>query len=152
MSPSSNISSTVAICIWGKPPNKTIDYQAVCNQKFSGSIPIVFTHYHSDPYKSLWLTNNIKRQHEITSLTLFDIVLYIRSGVFIHRIQLLPIQKVNPNTIYYLNDQFTIFYCDSMAGDLASLYTFNNGHSDTTVNDFTYHLNSYKLKLKNYHR
>ena len=59
---------------------------------------------------------------------------------------------MNPNTIYYLNDQFTIFYCDSMAGDLAALYTFNNSHSVTAVNDFTYHLNSYKLNLKNYHR
>jgi hypothetical protein len=152
MSLSNNTSPTVAICIWGEPPNKIIDYQEVGNRRFSGSIPTVFTHYHTDPYKSLWLTNNIKRQHEITSLTLFDIVLYMRSDVPIHRILLLPIQKVNPNTVYYLNDQFTIFYCDSMAGDLASLYNFNNSHSETAVNDFTYHLNSYKLNLKNYHR
>jgi hypothetical protein len=152
MSLSNNTSPTVAICIWGEPPNKIIDYQEVGNRWFSGSTPTVFTHYHTDPYKSLWLTNNIKRQHEITSLTLFDIVLYMRSDVPIHRILLLPIQKVNPNTVYYLNDQFTIFYCDSMAGDLASLYTFNNSHSETAVNDFTYHLNSYKLNLKNYHR
>lgn len=158
----------IAICVWGERPmdQKSINYWETYVQENHSVVPTIFNQQDTDRHRSLWLTNNLKRQHELKTLTLFDIVLYIRSDISFKLIETpnkiiyskstvpvvtvnkLPKMDVKPHTVYYSDNKFIVFYCDSMAGDLASLYTFNMNNRDTVDEDFKHHLLSYRLNTK----
>lgn len=143
---------TFGLCIWGKK-NIEISIKNKVNDYFNSyKTPVlIFNVKDDDINKSLWLTNNEKRQHELATRKLFKTVIYIHDDYVDKFISLNSVmQTPNFHTIYLLDRNFYIFYCDSMSGDLASMYRFNIGNKDSFDQDFKYHLYSYNLNLRKY--
>lgn len=141
----------LALCIWGDTANSSDQIDRVSNAIIScaGIKPLVFSNRNNDIHYSLWLANNNKRQYEIEHQRLFTGVLYVNSeGIDTVQPQNLVTTTPDKHTIYYHHDYELIFYSDSLAGDYASLYSFNRGNRGMFANDWQYHLCSYRLNLR----